>query len=46
MHVAIDDASRIACANILPDEKASSAASALRHAVAYYHKASASPLRV
>jgi len=36
VHVAIDDASRLACANILPDEKAGSAAAALRHAVAYY----------
>ena len=36
VHVAIDDASRIACAHVLPDEKAGSATAALRQAVAYY----------
>lgn len=36
VHVAIDDASRLACAHILPDEKAASATTALRQAHAYY----------
>lgn len=36
VHVCIDDASRIACSQIMPDEKAVSAIAALRAAVAYY----------
>jgi len=37
VHIAIDDASRIAVTGIYPDEKAVSAIAALRAAVAYYH---------
>jgi len=36
VHVCIDDASRIACSQIMPDEKAVSAIAALKAAVAYY----------
>ena len=36
VHVCIDDASRIACSQVMPDEKAVSAIAALRAAVAYY----------
>jgi transposase InsO family protein len=36
VHVAIDDTSRVAYAQVLPDEQGSSAASFLRAAVAYY----------
>jgi transposase InsO family protein len=46
VHVAIDDASRIACASILPDEKAGSAAAALHHAVAYYQSLGITVARV
>lgn len=37
VHIAIDDASRIAVTGIYPDETAVSAIAALRAAVAYYH---------
>ena len=46
VHVAIDDASRIACAHILPDEKAGSATIALRQAVAYYQSLGITVARV
>ena len=36
VHVCIDDASRIACSQIMPNEKAVSAIAALKAAVAYY----------
>lgn len=36
VHVCIDDASRVACSQIMPDEKAVSAIAALKAAVAYY----------
>jgi transposase InsO family protein len=36
MHIAIDDTSRVAHAQVLPDEEADSAAAFLRAAVAYY----------
>ena len=36
VHVCIDDASRIACSQVFPDEKKESAVAALKAAVAYY----------
>ncbi|HEY2358632.1 MAG TPA: IS481 family transposase [Phenylobacterium sp.] len=36
VHVCIDDASRIACSQVMPDEKKESAVAALKAAVAYY----------
>jgi transposase InsO family protein len=36
VHVCIDDASRVACARVLPDEKKESAVAFLDHAIAYY----------
>lgn len=36
VHVCIDDASRIACSQVMPDEKGPSAVAALQAAVAYY----------
>ncbi len=36
VHVCIDDASRIACSQVFPDEKKESAVAALKTAVAYY----------
>jgi hypothetical protein len=36
VHVAIDDASRVAYCQVLPDEEALSASAVLRAAVAYY----------
>jgi transposase InsO family protein len=36
VHVCIDDASRIACSQVMPDEKKESAIAALKAAVAYY----------
>jgi transposase InsO family protein len=38
VHVAVDDYSRLAYAEVLLDEKASTAAGFLRRAVAYYHR--------
>jgi transposase InsO family protein len=38
VHVAVDDYSRLAYAEVLPDEKASTAAGFLRRAVAYYQR--------
>ena len=42
VHVAIDDATRLAYAEVLPDEKASTAIAFLGRAVAFY-RATASP---
>ena len=36
MHIAIDDCTRLACAEVLPDEKATTAIAFLRRAVAFY----------
>jgi transposase InsO family protein len=36
VHIAVDDYSRLAYAEVLPDEKAATAAGFLRHAVAFY----------
>ncbi len=36
MHVAIDDATRLAYAEVLPDERAATAAGFLARAVAFY----------
>ena len=38
VHVAIDDATRLAYAEVLPDEKASTAAAFLRRALAFYRR--------
>ncbi len=38
VHVAVDDYSRLAYAEVLPDEKASSAIGFLRRAIAFYHR--------
>src|SRR3712207_3442672 len=38
VHVAIDDATRLAYAEVLPDEKASSAVGFLRRAIAFYRR--------
>ena len=46
VHVAIDDASRLASATILPDETAGSATAALRQAVAYYQSLGITVARV
>lgn len=36
VHIAVDDYSRLAYAEVLPDEKATTAAAFLRHAIAFY----------
>src|SRR3954471_4099014 len=38
VHIAIDDATRLAYAEVLPDEKATSAVAFLRRAIAFYHR--------
>jgi transposase InsO family protein len=38
VHIAIDDYSRLAYAEVLPDEKATTAAAFLRHAIAFYRR--------
>ena len=38
VHVAIDDATRLAYAEVLPDEKATTAVAFLRRAVAFYQR--------
>ena len=38
VHIAIDDCTRLAYAEVLPDEKASTAIAFLRRAVAFYHR--------
>ena len=38
VHIAIDDYSRLAYAEVLPDEKAATAAAFLRHAVTFYRR--------
>ena len=38
VHIAVDDYTRLAYAEVLPDEKAATAASFLRHAVAFYRR--------
>ena len=38
MHIAIDDATRLAYAEVLPDEKATTAIGFLRRAVAFYER--------
>ena len=38
VHIAVDDYSRLAYAEVLPDEKATTAAGFLRRAVAFYHR--------
>src|SRR3954471_4086563 len=38
VHVAVDDYSRLAYAEVLPDQKATTAAGFLRHAVAFYRR--------
>ena len=38
VHIAVDDHSRLAYAEVLPDEKAATAAGFLRRAVAFYHR--------
>jgi transposase InsO family protein len=38
VHIAVDDYSRLAYAEVLPDEKATTAAAFLRRAVAFYHR--------
>ncbi len=38
MHIAVDDYSRLAYAEVLPDEKATTAAGFLRRAVAFYRR--------
>ncbi len=46
VHVCIDDASRIACSQVFPDEKKESAVSALKAAVAYYKSLGVTVARV
>ena len=46
MHVSIDDASRLAFSQILPDEKKESAAAFLKAAMAYYQSLGVSVARV
>ena len=46
VHVCIDDASRIACSQVLPDEKKESAVAALKAAVAYYQSLGVTVARV
>ena len=43
VHVAIDDATRLAYTEVLPDEKATTAVGFLRRAIAFYCTATASP---
>lgn len=38
MHVAIDDCTRLAYVEVLPDEKATTAIAFLKRAVAFYHR--------
>ena len=46
VHVCIDDASRIACSQIMPDEKKESAVAALKAALAYYKQFGVTVTRV
>ncbi len=46
VHVCIDDASRLACSEILPDEKKESAIAFLKAAIAYYQSLGVSVQRV
>lgn len=46
VHVCIDDASRIACSQVLPDETARSAIAALKAALAYYQSLGVTVSRV
>jgi transposase InsO family protein len=46
VHVCIDDASRIACSQVFPDEKKESAVAALKAAVAYYKSLGVTVTRV
>ena len=46
VHVCIDDASRIACSQVFPDEKKESAVAALKAAVAYYQSLGVTVARV
>ena len=46
MHVCIDDASRVACSQVMPDETAGSAIAALKAAVAYYNSLGVTVSRV
>ena len=46
VHVCIDDASRIACSQVFPDEKKESAVAALKMAVAYYKSLGVTVARV
>jgi transposase InsO family protein len=46
VHVCIDDASRIACSQVFPDEKKESAIAALKAAVAYYKSLGVTVARV
>jgi transposase InsO family protein len=46
VHVCIDDASRIACSQVFPDEKKESAVAALKAAVAYYESLGVTVSRV
>jgi transposase InsO family protein len=46
VHVCIDDASRIACSQVFPDEKKGSAVAALKAAVAYYKSLGVTVARV
>ena len=46
VHVCIDDASRIACSQVFPDEKKQSAVAALKAAVAYYKSLGVTVARV
>jgi transposase InsO family protein len=46
VHVCIDDASRIACSQVFPDEKKESAVAALKTAVAYYKSLGVTVARV
>jgi transposase InsO family protein len=46
VHVCIDDASRIACSQVFPDEKKESAVAALKTAVAYYNSLGVTVARV
>ncbi|MGH6908849.1 MAG: IS481 family transposase [Phenylobacterium sp.] len=46
VHVCIDDASRIACSQVMPDEKKESAVAALKAAVTYYNSLGVTVSRV
>jgi len=46
VHVCIDDASRIACSQVMPDEKKESAIAALKAALAYYKSLGVTVCRV